>query len=405
MTLNSKITDAPAKPYFLLSGLARYLLAATLARMATGGSAVAIILLASSYGAEGKIAGMLAACLTAPHILGPVYGRWLDKSQNPQLIIAGASFLFSGFFQLAIFGFTSQMLWLTIMALLICGTCSSFIMGGLSTQLADLVSSDLAAQRRAQSCDTLTYGVGLTLGPMLIALLTASYATEFTVATLMCLPALAGLIILYLPKPKKHPDNKQAQASLGFRQVLKIMRQSGQLKRTLTMTSAASFSVAALPVLAIYLGQLWLQSKESGAYLVTGYGIGCICGALLLMLRPMASEALALLRNIGAALLVTLLLVAASQSFIAGLFSYWLCGVINSIFFAITLAARREYAPKQGAAQIYMWVAAAKISAASLGTFVAGLLLDQSLSLAILSACAVLALSLVLCFSSALKKR
>ena len=60
-------------------GLARYVLAAALARLADGGGIVALVLLVSSQpgtGPDGVVhGGILAACLTAPHLLGPVVAR------------------------------------------------------------------------------------------------------------------------------------------------------------------------------------------------------------------------------------------------------------------------------------------------------------------------------------------
>lgn len=388
---------ARTSPQSEKSRLIHYVIAAILARMATGGSAVAIILLARNYGADGKTAGALAACLTAPHVLGPIYGRWLDKVRDRRLIIAASALLFAGFFQLAMLGFEWGLFWLTIGALLVCGSCSSFMMGGLSTQLINLVDEDMASRRRAQSWDTITYGFGLTFGPLLIGLLSAAYSTQVSISVLMSLPVLAGLIMLNLPM-RSSITTLQQGVTPGLKQVIGIMRHSGPLMRTLSMTSGASFAVAALPVLAVYLSEVWHHGKENGAYLVTFYGVGCLCGALFLMLKPMKAEALILLRNVGAILLLTLIGVALSQSFSAGLFTYWLCGVVNSIFFAVTLAARSEYAPQQGAAQIYMWVAAAKISAASLGAFVAGFLVEYSSTLSLVVCSTVLMLTLLLCF-------
>ena len=83
------------------SPLVRYTLAAILARTSTGGAAVAIILLSRHYGADGALAGALAACLTAPHVLGPIYGRWLEKANNAFLVIAMSCLLF------AVFSYTS----------------------------------------------------------------------------------------------------------------------------------------------------------------------------------------------------------------------------------------------------------------------------------------------------------
>ena len=284
MTIQSKAIRSRSLSPGLFGGLSRYVIGSMLARMATGGSAVAIILLARTYGADGTLAGAMAACLTAPHVFGPVYGKWLDEARDPRLIIAATCLAFAGFFQLAMLGFDWNLSWLTISSLLVCGTCSSFMMGGLSTQLTSLVDDDVPSRRRAQSWDTITYGFGLTMGPLLIALLTVSHSVQFTVSVLMSLPLLAALMVLTLPKANVHPSHHE-QGMPGFRQVIDIMRSSGPLKRTLLMTSGASFSVAALPVLAVYLSEAWMSSKESGAYLVTMYGVGCLCGAVLLMLK------------------------------------------------------------------------------------------------------------------------
>lgn len=380
------------------TGLIHYLLAAIPARIVTGGAAVATILLARSSNMDGTTAGLMAACLTAPHVLGPLYGRWLDNTSDPRFIIAGACFLFAVSFQLAIVGFEAQTLLPTMLALLVCGMCSSFMMGGLSTQVVKLVGSELTEKRKAQSWDTFTYGLGLTLGPMLTALLTDVYSVPLSVRILMSSAVVAGLLTFFIPlKMHKKADDAQHPASLS--QVVDILRQSGALKRTLLMTSSAAFSIAALPVLSVYLSESWMRSQQSGAYLVTLYGVGCLCGSVFLMMRPMRQDALVLLRNVGALLIVVLSLVIVSPSYSAGLFAYWLCGVVNAVFFAVTLAARSDYAPPQGAAQIYMWVAAAKISFASLGAFAAGLLVDVAVKLPLFTSCCVLLMSLLLCFA------
>src|SRR4051794_28176511 len=67
------------------AGLVRYLTAATLARSADGGAAVGLVLLALSAwpGRHGSlVGGILATCLTAPHLLGPVLARRLDNARD-----------------------------------------------------------------------------------------------------------------------------------------------------------------------------------------------------------------------------------------------------------------------------------------------------------------------------------
>ena len=381
-----------------LSPLMCYILAAILARTATGGSAVAIIILARSFGADGTLAGALAACLTAPHVLGPIYGRWLEKANNAFIVIAISCLLFTVFFQLAILSIDWQQPWMTFIALLFCGACSSFMMGGLSTQVTYLVADDDKMRRKAQSWDALTYGIGLTVGPMLIALLSSVNSTTLAVSTVMYLPVLACLIVLLLPKPKKHSNNHQKPIP-GIKQVIKILWRTPALKTTLLMTSGAAFSFAALPIVSVYYSEAFGQGQESGAYLVTLYGVGCLCGAMFLVSKPLVKDALILLKNVGWLLVVCLILVSLSSSFMTSMFAYWLCGVVNSVFFAVTIAARSEYAPVQGAAQIYMWVAAAKISAASLGALAAGILVVHYIKLPIVASILILSVTLLVCFA------
>src|SRR5438309_84264 len=75
------------------AGLVRYLTAATLARSADGGAAVGLVLLALSAwpGHHGSlVGGILATCLTAPHLLGPVLARRLDRARDGRGLLAAA---------------------------------------------------------------------------------------------------------------------------------------------------------------------------------------------------------------------------------------------------------------------------------------------------------------------------
>ncbi|WP_102795878.1 MFS transporter [Bowmanella denitrificans] len=384
--------------------LLRYVLAATLARTATGGSTVAVILLANQQGASGQTAGALAACLTFPHLLGPLFGRWLDNARDPRRLLIAAAFIYAGFFQLAIMGFNQHLMWLTVTSLLICGTCSSFLMGGLSTQLTGLVGPNRETRRRAQNWDAITYAMGITAGPLVVAVLSGSYSTQMALTLLMLLPILAGICILSFPAPatKTGADKAQIQ-SVG--QVMRLISRSAPLRTTIIMTSVAACSVAALPVLAVYLAKSWQSAQEQGAYLVTCYGIGTLCGGLLLMVKPLRADALTLLKQHAAILLLTLIGIGLSPSLPVGLFTYWLCGLVNALFFASTLAARSEYAPEQVAAQVYMWVAAAKISAASLGALIAGYLVDKFVLMPLILSFTMLGLAHLLCFRFGINKQ
>ncbi|MDO6566671.1 MFS transporter [Alteromonas sp. 1_MG-2023] len=377
--------------------LIKYVVAAILARTATGGAIVAIVLLSSNLGLESKAAGILAACLTLPHLLGPVYGRWLDGVSQPKYLISAAAFSYTGFFLLAIFSFERQLAWLLAFSLLLSGVCSSFIMGGLGTQLPSLAKITNTSLRKAQSWDTITYGVGHTVGPFIVATLSALYSAQVAVSVLVFTPMLAGLLILTFPV-KRVLAKTDATLEIGFKSVFYAFKNSSELVRTMAMTSGAAFSVAALPVLAVYLSTYWQHESHHGAYLVTAYGVGNLSGALFLIFKPLSKEPLTLLKRAGSFLLLALVATVLSPSFVVGAAGYWLCGVANAIFFTSSLAARTEFAPVHSAAQTYMWVAAAKVGAGAIGALIAGALLVLGVKVPLAVSCSALALVILGCF-------
>src|SRR4051794_11431492 len=74
--------------------LVRYVLAATLVRAADAAGAVGLVLLAASPAAHvaggARPGGLLAACLTAPHLLGPLVARRLDAARDGRVALAVA---------------------------------------------------------------------------------------------------------------------------------------------------------------------------------------------------------------------------------------------------------------------------------------------------------------------------
>ena len=169
-------------------------------------------------------------------------------------------------------------------------------MGGLGTQLPSLVSASNTSLRKAQSWDTITYGVGHTLGPFIVASLSALFSTKVAVSVLVFTPLLAGILILTFPKKHVLPKS-DASLDIGFKSVFYAFKDSSALVRTLVMTSGAAFSIAALPVLAVYLSEHWQHAEHHGAYLVTAYGVGNLSGALFLIFRPLSKEPLTLLKR------------------------------------------------------------------------------------------------------------
>src|SRR3954449_2731744 len=156
----------PARP--------RYLLAATLARGADGGAAVGLVLLATSpatglrHGAAAG--GLLAAALTAPHLLGPLVARQLDRARDGRGVLATAC----GAYGFALGGAALLLgqvpLVFVAAAVVVAGLCGPLLTGGLSSRLAGIARDD----GRAEGWDAVTYGLAGTLGPAVVAALAAA---------------------------------------------------------------------------------------------------------------------------------------------------------------------------------------------------------------------------------------
>ena len=373
--------------------LVLYVTAATLCRTVTGASPLAVILLAKESNASGVLVGLFSTCLTLPHLLGPVYGRWLDTSRMPLAIICYAVFIYACCFVLSVYGFAVRAHSISGVSLMLCGICSAFLMGGLSTQLTHIVPNNTQRKRVSQSWDTVTYAIGSTLGPLIFALLAKHASLHSAAYSLVTLVVIAGLILSRLAKPV-NTEEKSHKESMSITEVTRVLATSIALKRTLIMTSSLSFCLASLPVFAVYFCEYGLANKEKGAYLVTAFGFGNFVSAIWLIVRPLKGEALLMLRDYGSGLLLCITLIGISQNFEITLFGYFLVGVLNALFFTASLAARTEYAPPRGASQIYMWVAATKIGTGSMGALCAGVLIDSYLYLPIIVALVVLAVGL-----------
>ncbi|ERK69275.1 hypothetical protein N136_04403, partial [Leifsonia aquatica ATCC 14665] len=75
------------------SGLAVYVAAACLLRGADAAAVIGVVLLAQQH-RLGAGTGLLAACITLPHLLGPVAAQLLDRTHAKRAVLAGAGALY-----------------------------------------------------------------------------------------------------------------------------------------------------------------------------------------------------------------------------------------------------------------------------------------------------------------------
>lgn len=349
-------------------GLARYVFAATLVRSADGGAVVAIVLLAHASGLSGWESGLLAASITAPHLLGPFVARYLDTARDGRKLIAVSAALHGLLLgAAAVLMTTAGALWPALL-LLVSGAFGPMLTGGISSRLPAIAGAGQHSQRRAQGWDVASYGLGGTLGPAAVAWIAA--ASDALTATLALAGAavLGATAVLVLPR-QAPPTNAQDVSTPG--QVLRLMWTHGPLRRTLGLTITVAFAVAALPIYAVVAAPSLGGATLAGT-LVAGYGVGTLLGSAGLMVKPLRRDADALMGSLAALVGGALVLVIVTPTFASSLVAFCLAGLANALFFGATLAARSEYAPAQSRGQVFVWVGALKIAAGSAGTAVAG---------------------------------
>jgi hypothetical protein len=136
-----------------------------------------------------------------------------------------------------------------------------------------------------------------------------------------------------------------------------------------------------LPITAVHLTKILGTAPATAAVLTAAYGLGNLAGSMAVMVFPLTGEPDRLMRRLALGVVAGLLTVTASPAFAVTAAAYALTGILNSFFFASTLAARTEYAPSGARSQVFIWVAALKITSGSAGTALAGSLTGMTVQL------------------------
>ena len=399
------------------SPLARYLAAATLARGADAGAAVGLVLLAVSPAAGLQhgvgAGGLLAAALTAPHLLGPWVARRLDRSRDGRRVLAAAFAAYGCALAAAALGLGRVPFGVVVAAVAAAGACGPLLTGGLSSRLAAIVeggrptgqgrragndpakrpdrrtgndpakrpnrrSGDDPAKRpdprsgngRAEGWDAITYGLAGTLGPALVGVMAAATSPLVALLALAAATVLAAALTLTLPRAE--PAASSGRDALTVRATLRLLVEHAPLRRVGGATMLTSASFGALPVIAVLFGPTLSAHAGAGASLVVAFGLGNLAGSGLVTAFPLQGEPERLTTRWVAVMGATLGVCALAPSYPLALAAFALAGASNAPFVTATLAARSRYAPARARAQVFVSVAGAKVAMASAGTALAG---------------------------------
>ncbi|GLY81903.1 MFS transporter [Actinoallomurus iriomotensis] len=358
------------------AGLVRYLVAAALVRGADSGASVGLVLLAVDPGTglgDGAPAagGVLAAALSAPHLLGPWTARRLERARDARRLLAGAYLLYAAALAAGAVALGRLPLAPAVGAVAVAGCCGPLLTGGLSSRLPAIVGG--RADGRPQGWDALTYSIGGTAGPAVVAGLAALSGPLSAVFGLAGAAAAGAVLTLTLPRGPASGRTRVPDGAYGMRAGLRVLTAHAGLRRVTIMTLLSALALGALPVIAALFGPHLSDRPGAGATLTVALGLGNLAGALLVTVFPLRADPDALARRLFTLLAVATALCAAAPAYGFALAGFAFIGVGIATSFTATLAARTRYAPPSAHAQVFVTSAGLKIAVSSAGAALTGI--------------------------------
>lgn len=353
-----------------------YVAAACLLRGADAAAVIGVVLLAQQHGL-GAGTGLLAACITLPHLLGPIAAHLLDRARAKSAVLAAAGAVYGTALAtavLAIDALPSSGTAVAAIALLVAGAAGPLLTGGLSSQLAGLVGDDVRTRRRAQSVDAFTYGIAGTAGPAAIGAV-AALATPAAAVLSAAGAALTGaVVVLLLPRPDREGRGRPAPTVNILQAVAMLARVPG-LRRTTVATALTAVPLGAVPLIAVATAATLSVPATQSATLTAAYGLGNLAASLALIAVPLRGEAdrLVLRGTVGVLGTLATGLLAVTLPLAIAVFAT--LGVATGVLFTASLAARTAYAPHGAEAQVFVTMAGVKVGFSSLGAALVGVLL------------------------------
>ena len=360
--------------------LARYAVAATLARVADGAAATALILLALERTGSAATGGLLAAATTLPHLAAaPVIGLLSDRVRSVRRFYVSAMVVFA----LALVGVTVSLgslpLVVPLLGALVAGTVGPLLSGGMTSLLGGLVPA--GALPRAFAIDSGTYSVAGIAGPGLVAAVAAVVGPDVALDLVAAFAGAAALAFCTIPAarrlgsgpasgPAHGPDSGPRQLVRG---ALVLWRVPALRASTLATTLSFVGTAGVLPLAVALFAQDLGQPTSAGGGLLSAFAFGALAGSLVLSARPLANRWAT--RTVYLSVLVTGLLLAAaafSPSYALTVVLFAAAGVADTPMLTATFLIRNEHAPPGLRTQVFTTAAGLKIGSSAFGSAVAG---------------------------------
>ncbi|QNE18431.1 MFS transporter [Kribbella qitaiheensis] len=350
---------------------ARYLTAATLARLGDEMVAFTLVLLVLERTDSAALAGVTGAAYALPAIVtGPLLGAWLDRTQYRRTALALNQAVLGAVMvsMLAVVGHSAH--WVTPVLAAVAGTTLPLVSGGFTSMLPSLVPSELLP--RANSLEAASFGVATITGPAAAATITAAVSVEAAALVIAVTAALSILAITRLPAlPAVHGSQESflGSAVAGLAHLARTPRLRAS---TVTTTLLMGLTGMLLITLPLHMASLGMPRSAAG-YLWAVLELGSVTTALLLgnfqtrwrpehvVMLSVAAYGLAFTAWPLAGSFAVLLVLAAAT------------GLLEGPMLPAMFAARQVYSPLELQGRVSTTAASLRVGAAALGQATAGL--------------------------------
>jgi MFS family permease len=369
----SHASSVPANPGGLPAqpGYPAFLLAATLARLASEMFPVAAVLLVLDRTGRPGLAGAVVAATTLPAVVtGPVVGAWLDRTARRRVALAVNQVLLAASLVGILAAAGRAPGWVLVLLAASAGLSGPLATGGYTSMIPLLVPERLLP--RANALEASSFNTAAIAGPAVAGAVAATAGPAWAVLAEAALAGLALPAIARLPRVTTPAGDQPASLAAAIRQGLGHLARTPVL-RGVTVATAVGLGGTGLLTLAL---PFWAERLGAGraaaGYLWAALEAGAIAGALAAA-RP--ATAWPPQRVVLAGLGLYGLAVAAwplAPSFPVALVMVALAGLVEGPSFAATFATRQRWSPPVLRGQIFTTAASLKLGAFAVGSALAG---------------------------------
>jgi MFS family permease len=369
----SPASSVPARPGGLPAqpGYPAFLLAATLARLASEMFPVAAVLLVLDRTGRAGLAGAVVAATTLPAVVtGPVLGAWLDRTGRRRVALAANQVLLAASLVGILAAAGRPPGWVLLALAAVAGLTGPLATGGYTSMIPLLVPEPLLA--RANALEASSFNTAAIAGPAVAGVVAATAGPAGAVLAEAALAGLALPAIARLPRVATPAGDHPGSLADAIRRGLGHLARTPVL-RGVTVATAVGMGGTGLLTLAL---PFWAERLGAGrpaaGYLWAALEAGAIAGALAASGRaaawPPQRVVLAGLGLFGLAVATWPL----APSFPVALALVALAGLVEGPAFAATFATRQRWSPPALRGQIFTTAASLKLGAFAVGSALAG---------------------------------